>query len=263
MDTTRPGGSRPRRLLFATDSSPASRAARLAVAGLAVGGATHVIVLHVDDRSQSESGQQLVENVACALIALAVDARPELRQASPGEIGGAIAAAAIEYGVDLVVLGSRGQADIGGLLLGSIADDVLERVSCPLLLVRAGRRAGARNRRVLVAVAGDEDPRGLIRAAAAVAVPDARVLVLQLPAPRDLSLRLRMPEGIVDQVVAGLRLAGVRARGRLRTSSEGSIRDIARITTAYGADLVVVGSGLLPVLTAQLYARAGSAPRSS
>jgi hypothetical protein len=74
-------------VLFATDRSAVSRTALLAVAGLAVGGGTEVVVP---------------------------------------------AAAAAEHG-----------SDLGGLLLVSVSHEVLERVSCPVLVVRAGRQATA------------------------------------------------------------------------------------------------------------------------
>src|SRR6516225_1208527 len=136
MDTKRTGGRRLRRVLFATDRSASSRAALLAVAGLAVGGGTEVVVLHVDDHRRARESDELAGEVACGLIALAVDARPEVRAAPRSGVAAAIAAAAEEHGADLVVLGSRGRSDLGGLLLGSVGHEVLARVSCPALLVR-------------------------------------------------------------------------------------------------------------------------------
>ena len=253
METTRT--DRPlRRLLFAADRSAASRAALLAVAGLAVGGGTEVIVLHVDDRGQPEDGRRLVADIAWGLIALAVDARAEVRQAAPGRVAAEIAAAAAEHRADLVVLGSRGRSDLGGLLLGSVGNEVLERLGCPVLLVRAGRRASGRRRRVLVAVAGDEDLSELVRTTAAVAERDAQVLVLHLLAPDDADLQLAISAHVVDQVVAGLRRCGVRARGRVRAGVDidGKAQEIARTALGYGADLIVMGSRRLPALAALL-----------
>jgi nucleotide-binding universal stress UspA family protein len=252
MDTRRTGDRRPRRLLFATDRSAASRAALLVVAGLAVGGGTEVVVLHVDDRGHPDEGERLVGDIACGLIALAVDARPEVRRAPRGRVAAEIAAAAAEHCSDLVVLGSRGRSDLGGLLLGSVGHEVMERVSCPVLLVRAGRRATTRRRRVLVAVAGDEDLTDLVRTTAALAERDARVLVLHLMAPGDGDLQYAMSEQLVERVVSGLRHRGVRARGRVRPAVRGTAQEIARTAVAYGADLIVMGSRRLPALAALL-----------
>lgn len=140
-------GGRLRRLLFAADSSAASRAALLAVAGSAVGGRIEVVVLHVDDRERPEDALALATGITEGLMALAVNARPEVRTTKRGLVGCEIAAAAIEHGADLVVLGSRGRSDLGGLLLSSVGHDVLELASCPVLLVRAGRQASGRRLR--------------------------------------------------------------------------------------------------------------------
>ena len=224
----------------------------LAVAGLGVGGEIEVVVLHVDDRGQAEEGRKLVTEIAGGLLALAVNARPELRQAGRGRVAAEIAAAAAEHCSDLVVLGSRGRSDLGGLLLGSVSHDVLERVSCAVLLVRAGRRATARRRRVLVAVAGDEDLSDMVRTTAAVAELDAQVLVLHLLAPGDGELQLAMSAHAVEQMIAGLRRCGVRARGRIRPGARSTAQEIARTALGYGADLIVMGSRRLPTRAALL-----------
>jgi nucleotide-binding universal stress UspA family protein len=206
----------------------------------------------VDDRGRPRESEELAAEVACGLIALAVDARPEVRPAPRGGVAAAIAAAAAEHGADLVVLGSRGRSDLGGLLLGSVGHEVLARVSCPALLVRAGRRASGRRRRLLLAVAGDEDLDELVRTTAAVAEHDSRVLVLHVLGPGRSDLQLARSEELVERMVAGLRRCGVRARGRVRAGGRGPADDIARTAVAYGADLVVMGSRRLPTLTALL-----------
>jgi nucleotide-binding universal stress UspA family protein len=252
VDKKRTDGRRLRRVLFATDRSAASRAALLAVAGLAVGGGTEVIVLHVDDRGQPEEGRKLATDTAWGLIALAVNARAEVRPAARGQVAAVIAAAAAEHDADLVVLGSRGRSDLGGLLLGSVGHEVLELVPCPVLLIRAGRRASGRRRRVLLAVAGDEDMEDLVRTTAAVAEQDAQVLVLHLLASGDGDLQLALSAQLVEQMVAGLRRCGVRARGRVRAGAQGTAQEIAKTALGYGADLIVMGSHRLPALAALL-----------
>ena len=250
MKTLGTGGRRLRRVLFATDRSAASRAALIAVSGLAVGGGTEVVVLHVDDRSRPAEALSLTAGVAGGLISLAVDARSEIRRADPGGVAAEIAAAAEERGSDLVVLGSRGRSDLGGLLPGSVGRQVLELVPCPVLLVRAGRRASGRRRRLLLTVAGDEDLDGLLRTTAAVAERDASVLVLHVLAPGAGDFQLAPSEQLVQRMVLGLRRCGVRARGR--AGVHGNAGEIARTAAAYGADLVVMGSRRLPALAALL-----------
>jgi nucleotide-binding universal stress UspA family protein len=252
VDEARTTGKRVRRLLFATDGSAASRAALLAVAGLAMGGETEVLVLHVTHHRRAEDGRALVTGIVEGLIALAINARPELRHAAHGHVAREIAAAAIQCGADLVVLGSRGRSDLGGLLLGSVGHEVLERVACPVLMVRAGPRPGVRPRRVLLAVAGDEDIAELVGITAAIAELEARVLVLHLLAHGDGDLQFAASAHLVDQILARLRKCGIHARGRVRAASRGAAEEIAKIALSYGADLIVMGSRRLPELTALL-----------
>ncbi|HXM56667.1 MAG TPA: universal stress protein [Candidatus Dormibacteraeota bacterium] len=240
----------PRKVLFAADRSAASRAALLAVADLAVGAGIEVIVLHVDDRGRPEAARDLVKDMTWGLIALAVDAKAEVRRAGAGRVAAAIAAAAAAHGADLVVLGSRGRSDLGGLLTGSVSSQVLARVRCPVLLVRAGRRASGRRRRVLVLLAGDEDLTELTRTTAAVAERDAQVLVLHVLADAGHEL--------VERMVRGLRRCGVRARGRAHAAGAATAPEIASAAQGYGADLVVMGSPQLPALTAPMRDRQAS-----
>jgi nucleotide-binding universal stress UspA family protein len=203
-----------------------------------VGGHTEVVVLHVDHGDRPDEARRLADDLVFGLIALAVDARPELRRAPGGRLAAEIASSAAAHGAELVVLGSRGRSDLGGLRLGAVAHEVLELVTCPVLLVRAGRRVSGRRRRILVAMAGDEDPVALVRAAAAVAAREARVLVLRLPSRGRGGRDGESPTAAIEEVVAGLRRRGVRAR----VAPDGSCEEIGRTALGYGADLVVVGS---------------------
>ncbi|MEM1033655.1 MAG: universal stress protein, partial [Myxococcota bacterium] len=67
---------------------------------------------------------------------------------------GAITNAAEELGVDLIVIGTRGQGGFRRLLLGSVAEQVVRHASCPVLTL--GRRAfDERGRQSGVMVAAD------------------------------------------------------------------------------------------------------------
>jgi nucleotide-binding universal stress UspA family protein len=45
--------------------------------------------------------------------------------------------AAKKWSADLIVMGSHGRGKIGGLLLGSVSQEVLHHAPCPVLVVRA------------------------------------------------------------------------------------------------------------------------------
>jgi nucleotide-binding universal stress UspA family protein len=57
-------------------------------------------------------------------------------RSSAGDPAEEIIALATEWRADLIVLGSRGLGRLAGLLLGSVAQKVLARASCPVLIVR-------------------------------------------------------------------------------------------------------------------------------
>lgn len=92
------------------------------------GGGLHARV----DQARSEREPHLVEAVRMAREA-GVSAEFLLWDGDPGE---AIAAVAESEGADLVVVGTRARSGAGRLLLGSVSDQVIRRVPCPVLVVR-------------------------------------------------------------------------------------------------------------------------------
>lgn len=54
-----------------------------------------------------------------------------------GEPAEAIIAAAVEFGVGLIVMSSHGRGGLNRLVFGSVADAVLRRSNLPVLLIRA------------------------------------------------------------------------------------------------------------------------------
>ena len=48
-----------------------------------------------------------------------------------------------EYNADLIVMGTHGRSGIGRLLLGSVTEEVLRKVPCPVLTVKAQKPAKA------------------------------------------------------------------------------------------------------------------------
>ena len=60
-----------------------------------------------------------------------------LRQGLPAE---EITLTAQEKGCDLIVMGTHGRSGLGRLLMGSVAEHVLPRANCPVLLVKEKSR---------------------------------------------------------------------------------------------------------------------------
>jgi nucleotide-binding universal stress UspA family protein len=64
-----------------------------------------------------------------------IDASYELRGATAGGAAHALADAASDLGADLIVMGTRGQGAIAGLMVGGVTQRLLHVTSCPVLAV--------------------------------------------------------------------------------------------------------------------------------
>jgi nucleotide-binding universal stress UspA family protein len=133
-------------LLYATDLSPAAEAALPYVRGLAQHYGARVHAVHV----RLPSTYPLVGPEAMPDIMEAEEI--ETRQASEsmhhilagvphevvigmGDIWANIEKTLKQENVDLIVIGTRGRTGIGRALLGSVAEEILRRASCPVLTV--------------------------------------------------------------------------------------------------------------------------------
>jgi universal stress protein A len=56
-----------------------------------------------------------------------------------GSVSTGILRAAVEYDADLIVMGSHGRSGPSRLLLGSVAEAVMRKASCPVLVVTEPR----------------------------------------------------------------------------------------------------------------------------
>src|SRR5215472_7338552 len=172
----------PMRVLLATDGSAASCPAVLAVASLTRQAQIEVLVVHVQDvgaysTETDEAAGELVAGVADDLSAFDIQARTEIRSGSGSAVASEIVMASSQLDSHLVVLGSRRPSQLGGLLFGSVAREVISQAHCPILSVRASRRSVARRRRVLLALAGDEDLQAVTSVLLWLLEPSAEVAV--------------------------------------------------------------------------------------
>ena len=134
------------KILLAVDMSDHARKAVPAAAELAKAGGGTVHVLHVRELyypvpptvvgDSPEEAQQLVDSVVEELKKTGVTAEGAVRTSTGGSPASILLEQAREVGAGMVVLGSRGLSNLGGLLLGSVANKVVQLSSCPVLVVR-------------------------------------------------------------------------------------------------------------------------------
>jgi nucleotide-binding universal stress UspA family protein len=82
-----------------------------------------------------EEIERQIESQAKELKEAGLDATYDQRGTTMGGAAHAIADAATETGADLIVVGTRGQGPLSGLLLGSITHRLLHVAPCPVLAV--------------------------------------------------------------------------------------------------------------------------------
>jgi len=135
---THDGDLNVREILFATDFSDASaNAARLAVqTARRLGGRLHM--LHVV-RPVTDPVPPRRELAALAkAIERDVQVISELRSGSAAR---EILGYAARNAIDMIVIGAHGRTGLSRVLLGSVAEAVMRRAPCPVLVVPAGRSA--------------------------------------------------------------------------------------------------------------------------
>ncbi len=138
-----------RRILLATDLSPASEEAGLEALDLAHGLSAELLIVSViDPRSLRLPGGRFrtrIDQVRTAREAAAQELVSRGRAAGvrvtfliwEGEPGESIIEAARSEQVDFVVVGSHGRGTVGRFFLGSVSDHVVHNAPCPVVVVRA------------------------------------------------------------------------------------------------------------------------------
>jgi nucleotide-binding universal stress UspA family protein len=153
-----------RRILHATDFSPASRPAFVRALEFARANRAQLIALHVltppvlytpDGYAWPQTYDRLLADMRAAakkrldrLVARAkaggVRARGLLLEGIPPD---RIIRTARSARADLLVIGTHGRTGLARLFLGSVASRVIAAATCPVLSVRAGTRSGPTRRR--------------------------------------------------------------------------------------------------------------------
>jgi nucleotide-binding universal stress UspA family protein len=247
------------RIFLATDGSKASEAAVDAAIAIATSPTVKVKVAHVwnleihhrhgqwDVEIRGEAGR-LVDATVERLFRAGVMAEREILRADDRHVAASIACAARAFGADLVVIGSRGLSDWQSLTNHSISHEVLCGLDCPVLIVRNGTGgAPFRTSKVLLAIAGGDDLGPGVRAALAVAEPDATMMVVHVAqAMSGLHGFAYVESGdeIHETMTRACKLlgdAGVIVQGVVAHQGPVALA-VAEIATRWNAGLIVVGS---------------------
>src|SRR5262245_23353328 len=142
-------------ILYATDFSETSRNASPLAYSLARDHGARLIVLHVvpggtyalanlAQLGQGETAAQFEEDIKHDLQRhRPLDDRvPMEYKVAKGEPAASIVRAAEEEACDLIVLGTHGRTGLSRVLLGSVAEQVIRRARCSVLVAKGPRRNG-------------------------------------------------------------------------------------------------------------------------
>lgn len=138
-----------KKILIATDGSETADAAVKHAAYIArAAGADEVVVLHVcpactpeldPDSKNRDTAAEIVKKAGESIAAEGIVVRTMVEMDyPPEEVGEAVVDIATSENVDLLILGSRGLSEFKGILLGSVSHKVLQKASCPVLVIKAG-----------------------------------------------------------------------------------------------------------------------------
>jgi len=139
-------------ILHPTDFSPAADCAYHLACALARDYQAKLIVVHVKPPlplAAAEYAPQVLErpeydaDLQSRLDHYAPEAIAVERCLVEGDAVSEIVRLAGEHGADLIVMGTHGRTGVTRLLLGSVAELVLRRASCPVLTVKAPANAAA------------------------------------------------------------------------------------------------------------------------
>ena len=142
-------------ILFATDFSTASDAALPHAETLAKSSGARLLIVHVEEPPLAYGGGELYyglpEPSSERILAMLEDVRPKdpavpfAHRLTMGDPAGEIVKIAEDERAELIVLGTHGRTGMTRLLMGSVAEAIVRRAPCPVLVYRetAAKLAGA------------------------------------------------------------------------------------------------------------------------
>ena len=143
------------RILVPVDGSPTSNAGLAEAIKLAQLTGARVRVLHVVDEMPfllsadgyaamsgdvftmlKEAGQTVLEQARLAVHAAGIPVEAAIFDSFSGRLCDRVAEQVLEWGADVIVLGTHGRRGVGRMLMGSDAEQIVRTATVPVLLVR-------------------------------------------------------------------------------------------------------------------------------
>ena len=231
-------------------------AARLAAASAASAGReARVVVVHVvEGRSQRHlaTADHAVAHAVDLLRSRGIAARGHVVVTGEGGVAGSLVEQARASGADVVVMGSRGLGNVGGLVGHSVSHAVLADLDVPVLILPDAARAPRHGlRRVLVAVGGEEDVVAAVAAVRLLSGATSELLVVHVPrrvaihaAVGSAGTFLEIGEtstAVLAAAARSFRAAGRRIDTRTVDRDGGVAVAICDTAREWDADLIVLG----------------------
>lgn len=257
-----------RRILIASDPEGLAEQTAPIVATLARTTDAMVRVVAVEEAVAGEARyQRLVQRLDELVAELehhGVRAEAVIRTSHRDHIARHLAAAATEWGADLIVLGSHRRGDLRSLFVGSVGHAVASHTRTPLLFVGSERGEVAPElpppdkRRVLVAIDYDHASQRAIEAAIGISSAQTHVHVIHVQTlPGSDSVDGYVPDRVMSQdreaghyLVEGalqqLADRGVHASWEIFQPPGEVPHVIVRAADEFDADVIVLGSRRLP-----------------
>lgn len=133
-------------ILFPTDFSTASDAALVHAAALARQSGARLLIVHVEEPPLAYGGGELYyglpEPNSERILKMLEDVKPADQEVpythrlTMGDPAGEIVRIAKDEGVEMIVLGTHGRTGMLRLLMGSVAEAIVRRAPCPVLVYR-------------------------------------------------------------------------------------------------------------------------------
>lgn len=260
------------KILIASDPEGLAEQTVPVVAALVHGTDAAVRVVAVDEEVASAGrrwgvGEHL-ERIVTELRSQGVNAECVVRTSHRDHISEQIAAAAREWGADLIVLGSHRRGDLRSLFVGSVGHALARRTRTPLLFAGSQRAAttpqppAPDHRCVLVAVDYDKASQHAIQAAIGISGPKTQVHVIHvetLPGtgstdgylPRDLVERdEEAGRYVVEGALQQFADHGIDADWEIFEPPGATADVIVRTADKVEADVIVLGSRRLATVWA-------------